>query len=306
MRLVFAGTPETALASLEAILESHHDVIAVLTRPDARAGRGRHTETSPVAQRAHEASIEVLQPARPSEPEFLARLAELAPDCAPVVAYGGLLPAQALAIPTHGWINLHFSVLPAWRGAAPVQRAILAGDQLTGATTFQIVEELDAGPVYGLLTEPILSTDTSGALLERLAIAGARLLLDTLNGVESGALHARAQDSVDVSYAPKVTVADAHIDWKGPALRIDRQIRACTPNPGAWTSLRGERVKLGPVRIVGQDLAPGLIAAEKHSVTVGTGKGSLELGDVRPQGRRPMSAADWARGLRIGESERFE
>src|SRR5271170_7792800 len=175
MRLMFAGTPQTAVPALDTLLASRHEVVAVLTRPDAPAGRGRHVESSPVARRAAEAGVEVLTPARVRDPQFLDRLREIAPDCVPLVAYGALIPQSALDVPARGWVNLHFSVLPAWRGAAPVQHAIMHGDDVAGATTFLIVRELDAGPVFGVLTEPVLPRDTAGDLLARLSVAGAEL-----------------------------------------------------------------------------------------------------------------------------------
>ncbi|HUA42830.1 MAG TPA: methionyl-tRNA formyltransferase [Streptosporangiaceae bacterium] len=312
MRLVFAGTPAAAVPTLDALLKSRHDVAAVVTRPDAKAGRGQKLGRSPVAERATEAGIEVLQPVRPSEPEFLAALSQIGPDCCPVTAYGALLPQAALDIPAHGWVNLHFSILPAWRGAAPVQHAILHGDDVTGATTFRIVRELDAGPVYGVLTEPIRASDTAGDVLDRLSASGAELLVATLDGIESGELEAREQPADGVSLAPKITPADAEVDWRKPALAIDRQIRACTPEPGAWTQLDGVRVKLWPVRA---RLAPGDAQAGsgapdalrpaagelrvlRSQVLVGTGTSPVQLGDVQAHGKRRMSAADWARGLR--------
>src|SRR5918996_3482126 len=183
MRLVFAGTPEVAVPALDALIASErHEVVAVVTRPDAPAGRGRRLVASPVAQRAEEAGIEVLKPVRPRDPEFLERLREIAPDCCPVVAYGALLPRVALDIPTHGWVNLHFSLLPAWRGAAPVQHALMSGDEVTGACTFRLEQGLDTGPVYGVVTEPIGPRDTAGDLLERLSVSGARLPVATLDG----------------------------------------------------------------------------------------------------------------------------
>ncbi|MCO8306341.1 methionyl-tRNA formyltransferase, partial [Streptomyces sp. RKCA744] len=210
MRLVFAGTPEVALPALDALIASErHEVVAVVTRPDAPAGRGRRMVASPVAERAGEAGIEVLKPARPRDPEFLARLGEIAPDCCPVVAYGALLPKAALDIPAHGWVNLHFSLLPAWRGAAPVQHAVLAGDEMTGASTFQIEEGLDSGPVFGVVTEEVRATDTSGDLLTRLAFAGAGLLEATMDGIENGTLRPVPQPAEGVSLAPKITVEDA-------------------------------------------------------------------------------------------------
>jgi methionyl-tRNA formyltransferase len=307
MRLIFAGTPQTALPSLRAILDSHHDVVAVLTRPDAPTGRSRKLSPSPVARVATDAGIEVLRPQRPRDPDFLVRLAEIGPDCAPVVAYGGLLPRPALDVPKHGWVNLHFSLLPAWRGAAPVQHAILAGDDLTGASTFQIEEELDSGPVYGVVTEPVRPTDTSGDLLDRLAVAGARLLVATLDGIEDGTLLAHPQSSDGLSWAPKLTAADAEVDWSAPAVRVDRLIRACTPAPGAWTTFRGDRLKLGPVRADPQaaDLGPGQLRADRGGVGVGTGTRAVLLGEVQPQGKRVMPADDWARGARLGPAERL-
>jgi methionyl-tRNA formyltransferase len=310
MRLVFAGTPQTAVPSLTALLDSDHTVVAVVTRPDAPAGRGRRVTASPVAERAAEAGIEVLRPARPSEPEFLDRLAQLAPDCCPVVAYGALIPKAALAIPAHGWVNLHFSVLPAWRGAAPVQHAILHGDEITGATTFSLVPELDAGPVYGVLTEPVGPTDTAGDLLSRLSDSGAGLLLATLDGIESGQLEARPQPADGVSLAPKLSKADARVNWKLPALAIDRQVRACTPAPGAWTmlggtALGGTTVKIWPVSPAhpaasdgtAVELSAGEVRVIAGAVFAGTGSVPVRLGDVQQEGRRRMPAADWARGL---------
>ncbi|KAB2379048.1 methionyl-tRNA formyltransferase [Actinomadura montaniterrae] len=299
MRLVFAGTPETSVPALDALLASDHEVAAVVTRPDARSGRGRHLEASPVAVRAAEAGVEVLKPAKARDPEFLDRLRAIAPDCCPVVAYGALLPREALDIPRHGWVNLHFSLLPAWRGAAPVQRAILHGDDVTGAATFQIEEGLDTGPVYGVLTEPIRPTDTTGDLLGRLAVAGAGLLLDTMNGIEAGVLEPRPQPTEGVSHAAKLNPEDGHVDWRTPALHIDRLVRACTPAPGAWTTFRDARVKLGPVRLVpeAEKLAPGELRPGKKEVLVGTATHPVALGDVQPQGKRRMAAADWARGV---------
>ncbi|MBB6344033.1 methionyl-tRNA formyltransferase [Nonomuraea muscovyensis] len=308
MRLVFAGTPETALPSLRTLIDSpRHEVVAVVTRPDAQSGRGRKVHPSPVAELAEEAGIEVLRPEKAGAPEFLDRLAELAPDCCPVVAYGALLPQATLDVPRLGWINLHFSILPAWRGAAPVQHAILHGDEITGASTFQIVKELDAGPVYGVVTEPIRPDDTSGTLLDRLAVSGAELLAATLDGVADGTLEARPQPLDGVSVAPKVNVADAQVDWSAPAMRVDRLVRACTPGPGAWSTFRGQRVKLGPVRPVpsAEPLPPGAIAAGKDTVLVGTATHPVELGEVQPQGKRLMTAGDWARGARVGGDDRF-
>jgi methionyl-tRNA formyltransferase len=302
MRLAFAGTPAAALPTLDALLKSRHDVVAVISRPDARAGRGQLLATSPVTRRAAEAGIEVLRPDRPGDPDFLDRLAAIGPDCCPVVAYGALLPQSALGVPPHGWVNLHFSILPAWRGAAPVQHAILHGDDVTGATTFRIVRELDAGPVLGVLTEPIRPSDTAGQLLDRLAAAGADLMVATLDGIESGELEPREQPRHGVSLAPKITPADARVDWQAPAMAIDRLVRACTPEPGAWTELAGLRLKLWPVRLAGADaasVAPGEVRALRDRVLVGTATAPVVLGDVQPHGKRRMPAVDWARGARL-------
>ncbi|KOU01709.1 methionyl-tRNA formyltransferase [Streptomyces sp. NRRL F-5755] len=308
MRLVFAGTPEVAVPALDALIASdRHEVVAVVTRPDAPAGRGRRLVASPVAERAEEAGIEVLKPAKPRDEDFLARLREIAPDCCPVVAYGALLPKAALDIPAHGWVNLHFSLLPAWRGAAPVQHAVLAGDEVTGASTFQIEEGLDSGPVFGVITEQVRPTDTSGDLLTRLALAGAGLLAATMDGIEDGTLQPVPQPGEGITLAPKLEVEDAKVDWTAPALRVDRVVRGCAPAPGAWTLFRGERLKLMSVGLVADrtDLAPGELAVTKKAVYVGTGSHAVELLWVQPQGKKPMRGADWARGVRIGDAERL-
>jgi len=303
MRLVFAGTPAAAVPSLEALLGSRHEVAAVVTRPDAPAGRGLRLGPSPVAVRAAEAGVEILRPARPRDEDFVARLREIAPDCCPVTAYGALIPERVLAIPPRGWVNLHFSLLPAWRGAAPVQHAIWHGDDVTGATTFRLVREMDAGPVFGVLTEPIQETDTAGSLLERLSVAGAELLVTTLDLIESGEIEARPQPAEGISLAPKVTTADAEVNWKLPATAISRVIRACTPAPGAWTTLDGTRVKLGPLAPSGQSAepapGPGEVRVLRDQVLVGTGTQPVRLGQVQADGKRRMPAVDWARGLRL-------
>jgi methionyl-tRNA formyltransferase len=299
MRVAFAGTPEVALPSLEAIASSPHELAAVITRPDAPAGRGRRLVASPVAQRAEELGIPVLKPEHPRDPEFQDQLKALEVDCVPVVAYGALLPSSALAIPRLGWVNLHFSLLPQWRGAAPAQHAIWAGDEFSGATTFRIVPALDAGPTYGVMTERIRPTDTAGDLLGRLAEGGAQLLVATLDGIEDGSLEAREQPADGVTTAPKITVEDARVDWTEPAPAVDRRIRACTPAPGAWTTFAGERIKLGPVTPEADEpvLAPGELRVSKRSVHVGTATVPVRLGTVRPHGRKEMPAADWARGV---------
>ena len=316
MRLVFAGTPATAVPSLDALLKSRHAVVAVITRPDAKAGRGLKVEQSPVAARAAEAGIEVLRPDKLADEEFLTRLRGIAPEAGAVTAYGALIPQAGLDIPVRGWVNLHFSILPAWRGAAPVQHAILHGDDVTGATTFQIVRALDAGPVFGVLTEPIRPSDTAGDLLARLSVSGADLLVATLDGIEDGEVAAREQPADGVTLAPKIIPATAEVDWRRPAAAIDRQIRACTPEPGAWTRLDGVRVKLWPVAprsaadAMGADgtgadgaspqgIAPGELRVQRDRVLAGTGTTPVELGDVQADGKRRMRAAEWARGLHL-------
>jgi methionyl-tRNA formyltransferase len=314
MRLVFAGTPATAVPSLEALLKSRHEVAAVITRPDAPAGRGRRVGPSPVAERAAEVGLETLKPATPREEGFLRRLRALAPECCPVTAYGALIPQAALEIPAHGWVNLHFSLLPAWRGAAPVPHAIAHGDDITGATTFRLVAELDAGPVYGVVTEPIGEQDTAGDLLARIAESGASLLVATLDGIEAGQLEPRPQPADGVSYAPKLTAADARVRWDVPAQVVSRQIRACTPAPGAWAMLGDTRLKLWPVRAcqpagaggsgpaapeVSGSLAPGELWAGRAGVFAGTATSPVELGEVQPPGKRRMAAGEWARGLHL-------
>ncbi len=297
MRVVFAGTPEVALPALDAVAASDHELVGVVTRPDAPAGRGRRLVASPVARRAAELGVPVLTPDHPRDPDFQERLRALAPDCCPVVAYGAMLPTSALEIPEHGWVNLHFSCLPAWRGAAPVQHAIWNGDEVTGATTFRIVRELDAGPTYGVMTERIRRTDTAGDLLERLAEGGAGLLVATLDGIAAGAIEARPQQAEGVSHAPKIEVDDARVRWTHPAAALDCQVRACTPAPGAWTTHGGDRLKLSPVTLTDRTLAPGELEIGKREVLVGTATVAVRLGEVQAVGKRSMPAADWARGL---------
>lgn len=307
MRVIFAGTPTVAVPSFHALLASAHDVVAAITRPDAAAGRGRRETASPIAVAAATAGVEVLKPRRPSEPEFQQRLRDLAPDVVAIVAYGALVPPSALEIPKQGWINLHFSLLPAWRGAAPVQHAILHGDDITGATTFVLEEGLDTGPVLGMLTEEIRPRDTAGALLERLSTASAGLLVASVDGMASGELRAVPQPVDGVSFAPKLNPSDARVDWTTPAMRVDRLVRACTPAPGAWTTFRGRRLKVGPVLPVsGETLPPGAVAATRDSVVVGTATAPVALDQVQPEGKPMMAALDWVRGARLNAGDRFE
>ncbi|KAE8762788.1 methionyl-tRNA formyltransferase [Georgenia thermotolerans] len=312
MRLLFAGTPEVALPSLRTLLASDHEVVAVLTRPDTRKGRGRTLAASPVADLARAEGIPVLTPRSLRDDGVAEQIAGLAIDAAPIVAYGGLVPADLLAVPRHGWVNLHFSLLPAWRGAAPVQRALIAGDEVTGASVFQLEAGLDTGPVYGTLTETVRPRDTAGDLLGRLADSGAQLLLQVLDAIADGSARPQAQPADGVSLAPKLEVEDAHVRWADPALAVDRLVRGCTPAPGAWTTTpTGARLKLRPVtsRPEVVDLQPGEIRAGKHEVLVGTGSHAVALGEVAPAGKSWMPAEAWARGAhpapgaRLGQAE---
>ncbi|NNG19128.1 methionyl-tRNA formyltransferase [Naumannella sp. ID2617S] len=306
MRLVVAGTPAVALPSLEALVASDHEVIAVVTRPDAPAGRGKRLAPSPVAARADELGIEVLKPEHPRDEEFVNRLTELAPDCCPVIAYGALVPQRVLDIPRLGWANLHFSLLPRWRGAAPVQRAIMAGDAETGACVFRLVRELDAGDVYASLATPIGPAETSGELLERLAGDGAQLLVRVMDELAAGTATATPQPSEGVTLAPKLSVVEAQIDWTLSDTEIDRHVRGCTPAPGAWTTFRGERFKVLAARPAGgAPLTAGELATTKKWVQVGTGRRPLELLTVQAFGKKPMAAADWARGAQPAPGERL-
>ncbi|WP_191499698.1 methionyl-tRNA formyltransferase [Mycobacterium simulans] len=308
MRLIFAGTPTPALPALRRLIDSpRHDVVAVLTRPDAASGRRGKPQPSPVAREALDRGIPVLRPAPPNSGQFVAALSELAPECCAVVAYGALLGGSLLAVPTHGWVNLHFSLLPAWRGAAPVQAALAAGDTITGATTFQIEPSLDSGPVYGVVTEAIQPSDTAGDLLERLAISGAALLSATLDGIADGTLRPRPQPADGVSLASKVTVEQARISWDLPAPVVERRIRSVTPNPGAWTLIGDLRVKIGPVQLDPESpepLPPGRIHVERKSVWIGTGSDPVRLGQIQPPGKKLMNAVDWARGARLDPDAR--
>ncbi|UFU08289.1 methionyl-tRNA formyltransferase [Ruania halotolerans] len=320
MRVVFAGTPAVAVPSLLALLASDHEVVGVLTRPPAPVGRKRVLTPSPVHTAADDAGIPVLTSDRPHEGVTLAGLRELAPEVCAVVAYGALLREPALSLPEHGWINLHFSLLPAWRGAAPVQHAIIAGDEITGASTFQIETGLDTGPVLGTMTEAIRPTDTSGDLLERLATSGSALLTASLDAIADGSASPQAQPDEGVSLAPRLTTADGQIDWRHPAAAIDRRIRGCTPAPGAWTTRDGARVKIGPIRLADTSaagtsstasaaesaLAPGHLSISDDGVMVGTGTAPVLLGQIAPPGKSWMAATDWARGARLDSAATFD
>ena len=309
MRLIFAGTPEPAVVALETLLrDGNHEIVAVLTRPDARRGRGKGLAPSPVKEVALAHGIEVLTPTSLRDAEVQEQLRELAPDCIPVVAYGNLVPEELLDLPAHGWVNLHFSLLPAWRGAAPVQAAIAAGDEITGASTFVIEKGLDTGPVLGAVTEAIATTDTAGQLLERLAHSGARLLSATMDGLAAGQLRPQPQPSAGVSYAAKISPQDARVDWNQPAHIIARRSRAFTPAPGPWTTLEDKRLKLGALTEASHaeaqrldseydQAAAGTVVVEKQRVWVRAGVGFVELINVQPPGKKMMAAPDWARGV---------
>ncbi|MCC2592953.1 methionyl-tRNA formyltransferase [Tessaracoccus sp. OS52] len=300
MRLVFAGTPEVALPSLEALLGSSHEVVAVVTRPDAPAGRGRKLTPSPVAQRAQELGLEVLKPGKPSQDDFKQRLRELAPDACPVVAYGALLPQSVLDIPRLGWVNLHFSLLPRWRGAAPVQRAIMAGDAEIGTACFRIVRELDAGDVYRMAAIPTPDA-TAGEVLAMLAATGASQLVEALDAMAAGE-QPTPQANVGVTVAPKVTVEEARLDFTRPARELRNLVMGCSPDPGSWCELDGERFKVYRATVAEDDVAlkPGELLLLKNRVLAGTGLGVLELQEVQAAGKRRMNAADWARGGHSG------
>ncbi|AVZ39480.1 MULTISPECIES: methionyl-tRNA formyltransferase [unclassified Dietzia] len=309
MRLVFAGTPQAAVPSLEALVScDRHEVVAVVSRPDARTGRGRSLSRSAVAAVADDAGIEVLTPPNARDPQFAERLRELAPDAVPVVAYGHLVPRPVLDIPTHGWVNLHFSLLPAWRGAAPVNAAIEAGDEVTGATTFLLDEGMDTGPVLGTMTEAIRPRDTAGDLLGRLSMSGAELLVATLDAIEAGEARAVPQPTDGISRAGKITIDDARVRWADPALAVDRHIRSVTPAPGAWTTLAGERVKIGAATPSDEGttaLTPGRIRLDKRTLLVGTATSPMVLEAVQPPGKKMMNAVDWARGARLDAEAEF-
>ena len=310
MKLIFAGTPEPAVPALKALIASSHEVVAVITRPDARKGRGRTLYPSPIKEVALENDIEVLTPSTlKADTEdgqaVRERIKELAPDVIPVVAYGNLVPEDLLDAAPHGWVNLHFSLLPAWRGAAPVQASIKAGDDITGASTFQIEQGLDTGPVLGTITETIQTKDTAGELLERLSQSGAHLLVATMDGLESGEMVPQPQQG-EPTYASKITTEDARIRWSEPDFAVDRHVRAHTPAPGAWTMLGEDRMKIGKITPLHSEaevlneipeLSPGQVYITKKAVYVGTATTPVRVDQLQPVGKKMMNAADWGRGL---------
>lgn len=296
MRVLFAGTPQVAVPSLDRIVRAGFDVVGVLTRPDAPLGRKRVLTPSPVAARAEELGLPVIKAARITD-EVVAQIAAWSPDVAAIVAYGGIVPPAALSTPVHGWVNLHFSLLPAWRGAAPLQYSVIHGDEVVGATTFRLEEGLDTGPVYGTLALTPSPEATSGDLFTELAASGAELLCQTLSGIDEGRLEPRPQAG-EPSFAPKLTLEDGRLDWTLPALALHRRARGVTPEPGAWTLLDGQRLKLDPPRLRPdvEGLGPGRLAWAGKALVVGTGTHALELTRVQPAGKKMMAAADWARG----------
>jgi methionyl-tRNA formyltransferase len=291
VRIAFAGTPLAAVPTLTALLASDHEVALVVTRPDAPAGRGRALTASPLADVAGVSGVPVLKTSHLAEhKEKFANV-----DCVIVVAFGAMVPRDLLALPKHGWINVHFSLLPQWRGAAPVQYAILSGDEFTGVTTFQIDEGLDTGPILAYLTTQIAPSETSNELLDRLSIEGAQLALATLAGIENGSILPLHQPIDGISNAPKITVADAQVRWSDPALAVDRRIRAVTKEPGAWTMFDEVRIKLQPVTVSPHitDLAPGEVAMRDGEVLVGTGSHAVALSEVQEAGRNLTDAKTW-------------
>ncbi|WP_062213945.1 methionyl-tRNA formyltransferase [Demequina oxidasica] len=324
MRLIFAGTPQIAVPTLEALLASEHEVVAVLTQPDARGKRGKTLHPSPVKVAALEHGLPVLTPEKASAPEVIAQVASYKADAAAVVAYGQILKPALLDAVRIAWVNLHFSLLPQWRGAAPVQRAIMAGDEISGASTFIIETGLDTGPVIGTMTERVRPTDTSGDLLERLGVSGAPLMVQSLTALDTGHAGPVAQSPEGISYAHKLTRDDAYVRWDRAAHVVDRQVRGCTPAPGAWTTLPdGSVAKLGPVTLVpdapttvpgqvrwgagmdqpGDSAATAAMRAEfTDMVLVGTGTHPVALSWIAPAGKKPMLAADWWRGARLDEA----
>ena len=301
MKLVFAGTPQAAVPSLVALARSPHDLAAVISRADAPLGRKRVLTPSPLAQAAAERGLPLIKTNRLDE-AATAQVTALQPDLGVIVAYGGLVREPLLSVPRLGWINLHFSLLPRWRGAAPVQRALIAGDERTGAAVFQLVPELDAGAVFAQISQTIGIDDTAGSLLQDLSDSGAQLLLSVIDALEAGGLAAVPQ-SGPVTLAPKLTLADARIDWSEPADVVRNRVRGVTPEPGAFTVIGDARLKL-------QDVAPtqgfepqpaGVIREIDKKVLIGTGTEPLELVTVQPAGKTQMKAIDWWRGVAATE-----
>lgn len=304
MKIIFAGTPAVAQPSLAQLIASPHEVVGVLTRPPARQGRGRTLHDSAVGAFAKEAGLLVIETSKPGETDTAAQIQALDADLGVVVAYGAILPPSVLSIPRLGWINLHFSDLPRWRGAAPVQHAIRAGDPQTATSVFQLEKGLDTGPVFSRITVDLQGTETSGSLLEDLAQIGAAQIVEVVDALQQGTAEAVPQAETGLTVAPRLAKADGFIDFTASAEVIDAQIRSVTPSPGAWTVLEdGKTLKLGPVQIVTDVENPGQgrVASEKKRLLVGTGDGVVQLGAVAPAGKGWMDAVAWWRGARLDE-----
>jgi len=302
MRLVFAGTPEAAVPSLRVLAASVHEVVLVVTRPDAPLGRKRVLTPSPVAQASAELGLPVLRTAR-LDAAATAEITATEPELGVIVAYGGLVREPLLSAPAHGWINLHFSLLPRWRGAAPVQHALIAGDDETGASVFRLVPELDAGDVYGERRQPVRAEATAGDVLGALAQDGAELLHEVVDAIAAGEARATPQ-SGEPTYAPKLTIADGALDFTLPAAAVLARLRGVTPEPGAFTTVGGARVKiLAAHEAADADAGPeaGRIALAGRDVLIGTATHPVVLDRVQPAGRGPMAAADWWRGVRVDD-----
>ncbi|WP_271983872.1 methionyl-tRNA formyltransferase [Pseudoclavibacter terrae] len=301
MRLVFAGTPITAVPSLDALVDDGHEIVAVLTRDDAKVGRSRALTPSPVAARAHELGLHVIKSNRMT-PEVTAELTALGAELGVIVAYGALIDAATLTAPSLGWVNLHFSLLPDLRGAAPAQRAVMRGDTTTGMTIFQLTAGLDEGPVFAVQRSPIAEDETAGELLERLAGEGAEFLAETVRAIGSGTLSAEPQTG-EATFAPKLGKHDSAIDWAAPLDVVDAHIRGVSPEPGAVAQVDGQPLRI--LRVARPDgktdapaLSPGQLCAVGREVFVGTGTSPLQLLSVQPAGKKPMPARDWLRGRR--------
>jgi methionyl-tRNA formyltransferase len=296
LSLVFAGSPAAAVPSLRALAASSHRVSAVITREDSPQGRRGTLTSTPIADTATALGLRVIRANRLAG-EPTEAVTQLAPDLGVIVAYGGLVREPLLSTPRLGWINLHFSLLPRWRGAAPVQRAIIAGDDITGASVFQLVPELDAGDLFGQLTQPIGALETAGHLLGSLSESGAQLLVRVVDNLAAGTARAEAQVG-DVTLAPKLVLDDGRIDWTAPAVVVSSLIRGVTPEPGAFTTVDGSRLKVLDSAIArdAPRRAPGEFALEGRRLLVGTASDPVELLMVQPAGRKPMAAADWWRG----------
>lgn len=307
-RVLFAGTPQTAVPSLEALVAAGQDVVAVLTRPDAPLGRKRILTPSPVAQKAEELGIPLIKAARltgEAGVRVLEEIAALDLDIAAVVAYGGLIPAAGLDLPRRGWVNLHFSLLPAYRGAAPVQHAVIAGEPRTGACVFQLEEGLDTGPIFSMLERELGSDETAGVVLADLAVQGAGLLARTLQQIHAGQIEATPQVG-DPSYAPKLTQEDGRIDSSQSAVAVAAHINGVTPEPGAWAETNEpspQRIKLIGATPDHREESPagpqhpsGALVGTKRSLHLVCGDGTVRLDQVQPAGKKPMRAVDWFRG----------